>query len=355
MNPTSTVARSAGGKRRKRTDRRDSASYRETVLKKATATLLSCDVVSIDYPGGRSRESYRLHLDDGRRVIATRRSDLAFARREVRVLEALNRQSAPVPRLLATNHSQVLIQEYVAGRRLSEALQQPEPMRHEQLVDAALGSLAQIHAGASCEQLESAVEVLGETDGWIRGLLARPAVIGEHLGEASPPLDVEDLVHRLRVRRPRFIKWDARPGNAIVTDSGSVFWFDWEHAGARNRLDDLAWILGDEFLPDHPAAELSLIERHLPHFADQFDAQEAHDYLMTYGSFHMTVRLGLVLKYMDGEWWDLDRCIAEDKVGVTLECASRLCRRASRWAAKAPGLEPLSPWFEALEARLGAL
>ena len=346
-----TKTRSKGKSRNKR----ESAEYRRIALTRATETLLKTQVVGVEYPGGKSRESYRLLLEGGASVIATRRSSLQLARREVSTLSALNVHGAPVPQLLGTNHSQILVQEDLSGQRLSEALKDADADRYSELVNSALTSLAAIHEAASTEGLESRVNALGDTDSWIHGLLRRPAVIGEYLKTPAPALDTAALTALLRIRKPRFIKWDARPCNALVTDAGIVQWFDWEHAGKRNRLDDMAWVMGDEFLPDHPAAERLLIDQFLPLYSDEADDVEAYRYLMAYGSFHMVVRLGLILKHMTDGWWDIDACIRDDKVGVTLDCAKRLCQRGARWSAECDLTAALADWFVAAECKVSEL
>ena len=353
MAKTKTKTKARGNK--KSQNKSDSAAYRKIALSRATETLLNTQVVGVEYPGGKSRESYRLLLADGLSVIATRRSSLQLARREVCTLSALNLHDAPVPRLLGTNHSQILIQEELIGQRLSEALKDADAERYGQLIDAALTSLVAIHAAASAEQLECKVDALGEEDSWIHGLLRRPDVIGEYLDTPAPVLDSIALTDLLRIRQPRFIKWDARPGNALVMDTGIVKWFVWEHAGKRNRLDYMAWVLGDEYLPDHPEAERSLIDKFLPLFSDGADAPFAYDYLMAYGSFHIVVRIGLILKHMTDGWWDIDKCIREDKVGVSLDCATRLCQRGARWSAECELTAPLADWFSAAECKIREL
>ncbi len=349
------MAKTKTQSKRKSRNKSDSAEYRRIALTRATETLLKTQVVGVEYPGGKSRESYRLLLEDGLSVIATRRSSLQLARREVCTLSALNMHDAPVPLLLGTNHSQILIQEELFGQRLSEALKDAEAERYRELIDAALASLVAIHKAASAEQLESKVDALGDEDSWIHGLLRRPEVIGKYLDTRAPALDYTALTALLRIREPRFIKWDARPGNALVTDAGIVKWFDWEHAGKRNRLDDMAWVMGDEYLPDHPEAERSLIDKFLPLFSDDADAATAYNYLMAYGSFHIVVRLGLILKHMTDGWWDIDKCIREDKVGVSLDCAKALCQRGARWSAECELTAPLSDWFVAAESKISEL
>lgn len=333
-------------KKQKNSSRKDSSEYRGFALMHAARTLLDAEVCGVEFPGGKSRESILLLLEEGKRVIATRRSDISRARVEVGTLKALNKHNASVPELVADNYSHILIQEEIKGTRLSLAFKDADEKKYKKLCGAALKSLGKIHRAASTEELESLVSTLGVERQWIASLIGRPAIIGKSCGIPAPALDVPALVDLLSVKKPRFIKWDSRPGNAMVDDKGNVVWFDWEHAGNRNRMDDAAWVLGDEFLPDFPDAEKAVIEKYLPKFADGMSEQEAHDYLMAYGTFHMTIRLGLILRHMKGKWWDLDYCIAGDKVGITLLCAQRLCARGARWSKSCSLTQPLSQWFE---------
>ena len=42
----------------------------------------------------------------------------------------------------------------------------------------------------------------------------------------------------------------------------------------------------------------------------------ARDYLMTFGTLHMCVRLSLILsRKEDDDWWDRDYCLDGDKIG----------------------------------------
>lgn len=336
-------------------NRTSTARYRKEALIRATNSLLNTTVTGVEYPGGKSRESYRMLLDGGESVIATRRSNLDRARLEVRILKALNAHSAPAPRLLGTNHSRILIQEEIKGERLSLALRDADETTCHELMRATLRSLAAVHRAATTENLEAVVTALGDQDDWIQGLLERPYILGKKLGVRAPKLDTNALVRRLRIVEPQFIKWDSRPGNALVNPDGEVRWFDWEHAGKRNRMDDVAWILGDEFIPDFPDVEKELLDTLEPEFAGPMIDTDARDYLMAYGTFHMIIRLGLILKHMDGKWWDLDYCIDKDKIGVTLLCAQRLCFRGARWSSQCALTEELTPWFEKVSRHIETL
>jgi len=347
-----TVKKRKKKRNKKSGNRSSSAKYRQLVLTRATETILGHKVTSVEYPGGKSRESYRMLFDDADSIIATRRDDLDRARIEVQTLRALNKHNARVPLLLGTNHSHILLQQEIRGSRLSQMLKTADETQCKQLLSSALSALAHVQKSATEENLESVVDALGDEEDWLVGLVERPEIIGDYLEEPAPELDFASLVRRLSIVEARFIKWDARPGNALVNEDSEVFWFDWEHAGKRNRMDDVAWILGDEFVPDYPDVEKSLIQTFVPEFAGPMAVDDAREYLMAYGTFHLVVRLGLILKYMDGEWWDLDYCIDGDKVGVTLVCAQRLCKRGARWAAQCELTSKLAPWFQRIESRL---
>lgn len=307
----------------------------------------------MSYPGGRSRESYLLYLEDGRRVIGTRRNKIERARREVHILGSLTRKNCNSPQLLAYNHAQILFQQALDGMRLSEALaiadDNDDHERMEALLVSSLTSLSSIHEAASASGLDHELKILGHGRVWREKLLDRPNVLGKYLRVPAPSLDVAPMKEIIAVRRPRFIKWDARPGNALVDVNGSVQWFDWEHAGCRNRLDDLVWLLADEFVPDKSAIEQKVLEHLLPSFADDLSEADALQYLAIYGCCHLTVRLGLILNHLDNAWWDRDYCIAQDKIGVTLDCTLRTCQRGARWATWSDYTRPLEEWFRSIQ------
>ncbi|MEB4589958.1 phosphotransferase [Candidatus Thiothrix sp. Deng01] len=310
----------------------------------------------VSFPGGRSRSSCQVTLADGQRIILSRRAD-ARARQESDILNLLGSHQAAAPHLLATYQDDVLIQEEIIGQRLSLRLQQADAAASFSLLGGALGALAKIQQIASQAGLDNQLAVLGSDEAWLKTFLRQPFLIGNALKiPVSRRLDVRQLYIVLQCRTPRFVKWDSRPGNAMVTPHNRVVWFDWEHAGARNRLDDMAWLLGDEFTPDNPLVERELIKRFLPHFADDLNGQEAMRYLMAYGTFHLVVRLGLILKNKgDNDWWDPTYCLEQDKIGVTLECAQRLCSKGSRWAQTESLLQPLAGWFEKVSKELETL
>ncbi len=317
----------------------------------ACQRLIGKTALETEQPGGGSRDSVRLILED-RSVFATRRKKPARAQLEVVVMRALREQGAPVPAVLASD-GLWMIQEDLGPNRLSQALQGATRQEGESLLDRALSSLAEVQAAGRAAKLDTRVVTIGATLEWISTFIDTPRRLGEHLDLPAPALAEAELVSRLRVTKAGFIKWDARPGNAILRAKGSVAWFDWEHSGARNPLDDLAWLLGDEYLPDWPEVEARLLTKHLGAFADPEAPAAGRSYLAVFGTFHMCVRLALILsKKGEGPWWDWSRCLARDKVGVSLSAARTTSLRAARWASRTTLTEPLVAWLEAVAERL---
>jgi len=317
----------------------------------AVTDLLGAEVLDAEQPGGRRRESVRVRLADGA-VIATRRPKTNRGRLEVGVLQALGSRTRHVPRIFAFEGGW-LIQEDLGERRLSEALAHANAKGTEAWLDAALLSLHDIHEAGRAAGLEAKVAVIGQKTGWLEELITMPGRLGAHLDMPPPAFAEESLLALLRVSAPRFIKWDARPGNAVAREDGTVAWFDWEHCGARAWLDDAAWLLCDEYADGTKAAEGRLLARHLDAFADGRGADEAAAYLAAFGTFHMCVRLGLILKYKErGEWWDAAYCLERDKIGVTRAQALLTARRAARWAGRAAPVRSLAPWFVSVAARI---
>jgi len=337
---------------KKRSDKKSKKKNFDRKIAGECGELLGERVTDMQYPGGRSRRSFRLILRSGRSVIVSIRPKRYRAKKERTVLKELSARGASVPKLLASNGAKMLIQEEIAGKRLSEAMHNKSESRVEKALDAALTSLALAQEAGTDAGLDTRFETLGESFDWLVGLLDRPAVIGNILEVPAPRPNLKRLETLLAVRKPRFIKWDARPGNAMVHKTGEVYWFDWEHCGSRNRLDDMAWLLADEYVPDFPGMEERLIEKHIASFADDLSVDEAKLYLSAYGVFHMSVRLGLICKYkVRGDWWSHRYCLERDKVGVSWKCMRRVCDRGTRWAISNPHTEPLATWFAAIADR----
>ncbi len=319
----------------------------------ACQRLLAKPVTRIEFPGGRSRKSVRAHLANGS-VIVTRRRSEGRAALEADALRQLGARSAAVPRLLAFDGIW-LIQEDLGGSRLSQALAVANTAGAETLLESAITALADLHDAGRVSEFGRHAPIIGSRTDWLERFASMPARIGEHATIAAPALAVDAIVDSLRIDNPTLVKWDSRPGNAMVRD-GAVVWVDWEHCGRRDPLDDIAWLLADEFTPDFPEIEDRLLDR----FQSLGAARRGHDaaraYLGLFGSLHMCVRFGLILSRKgDGGWWDADYCLRRDKIGVTREAALRVCARGRRWAGWNPLVQPLADWWARLADHLASL
>ncbi|WP_028488312.1 hypothetical protein [Thiothrix lacustris] len=303
-------------------------------------------VSDITFPGGSDRSACLVRWEDGRTAIASFRGETGRARLEERVLHHLNQYAAPVPNVLFFNGI-VMLQETLVGERLSTLLANADaPARHTVLASA-LSSLHQIHLAAAQAGIDQAVPVIGGEEDWIARHIRQLRKIGDAFEIPVPALDKASLQDILLPLKPRLVKWDARPGNAMVDAAGKVSWFDWEHCGARNRLDDLVWLLCDESVPFCSATEQALLTEFVPLFADGAPPEVAHRYAAVAGVLHCTARLGLILHKQQGEegWWDRQEILDYDYIGVTLPQAQQLCARAADWASREPLVASLVPWF----------
>ena len=310
---------------------------------------LGVEVTSFDFPGGSRRDSCRMTLADGRSVIATVRDEPHRAELETNVLLALTDTDAPTPRVLHDT-GRVLFQEDRGARRLSSALHEAEPERAAALLGNALDSLVRLHEAGRSRSLADHVPLLGCASGWIEDLIDRPVALGSLLDVRPARPRIDDLRDLLVVLDPTFIKWDARPANAVLSEDDAISWIDFEHCGARNPLDDLAWVLADETVPDDPARDEALVAWFAPRFGGSLPAEMREHYAWAMALLHGTHRLNLMLdSALNDErgWRDPDECIRRDSVGVAKSFAVRQCRRLAHYASRSSLTEALVPFYEA--------
>jgi len=314
-------------------------------VKTLCAELLKTDVDRIEFPGGNTRDAVRVnvgHLS----VIVTKRKSLQRAQLESTVLRLLNQGAAPVPRLIAYR-DHFLIQQDMGSQRLSESLNNGGLEHVTQSLESALTSLSAIHEVGKTNSQFNSVVVLGDKTQWLASFAKSAERLGILLGVPAPSLDVDKLVDLLRVDQPTFIKWDARPGNAVVSANGGVSWIDWEHCGRRHPLDDVAWLLADEYTPYLPQEESALITCVLPMFANGYSLEQAHEYLRVFGTFHSCIRIAMILNHQSKRgWWDFQKCLELDRVGVVRELAIQSCQRAAHWSSHSKLTNNLTPWLE---------
>ena len=326
-------------------------------LRASRAAWSACGVrvQHTSYPGGKSRDSIRLHLGDGRTIIATRRHDKERADREVEVLKGLHRAGAPVPQILAYD-GDILLQQDIGERRLSQAVFEAEPQAVAEILNRALESLAVLqHAGMS-SQIVAQLPVLGGDAAWIKDVVETPLRLARFFDLAEPVVDWTALAEAITMHTPSFVKWDARLGNAAFAPDGRIYWFDFEHCGARNALDDVGWMLGDEYLPDIPEIEERIFADRLMEFRRAGDARPPEVYLANFGTLHIATRLAVMLsRHNEVGWVDANDAVARDKIGACRHLAIAVAHRAARWARRSSHLAAAAPAFEAMADAIDAM
>jgi len=313
--------------------------------------LLGQKLVAIEFPGGMHRSSFRLTLENGHSVIASRRFNAGRSFYESLVMRRLEKHQAPIPKHYAYN-GLVMIQEELSGVRLSDALQNCSEEQYVKMMSSALDALLEIHEIAEKEKLSEVVPIIGCEHDWLIAFIDRTALLGNYMGIPTAKIPVKQIYDCLMLLKPRFIKWDARPGNAMLGDDGKVKWFDWEHCCARNPMDDMAWLLCDDAVPNYPEAEDQLIDTYLAAFADGRKLDEARVYLDVFGMHHACVRLCRILNEKDSDSWLAYENSISVQHGSPLRTAQQLCKRASRWAGKNPMTASLAEWFLQIAKRL---
>ena len=77
------------------------------------------------------------------------------------------------------------------------------------------------------------------------------------------------------------------------------------------------------------------------------------EYFLTFGTLHGCVRMALIMtSKKDGPWWNPEKSLAGDKVGVIRPAFLTALARVTRWADEAPLMKPLVPWLEKLPERV---
>ncbi len=296
----------------------------------------------VAFPGGLRRKTALYQVGD-RTVVVSRRSSVARAALEARVLRALEPEGI-APRLLVQDGVWI-VQERVEGNRLPVVLD-ARPDEAQDLMARAWTALVTAQDRLKAAGLADHAPALGTRPEWQSRLADAPRHLASLLDMPVPDYSFGDALS-VAPGLVGPIKWDARPGNALMRPDGKVCWFDWEHAGVRNRTDDAAWFFTDEWSPDAPDVRATAIDDLAQRSG--VAASETGRRVNALSVAHACVRLLMVYDLKgDGPWWPRARCLAEDRVGVTAEAASRLASRAALGAGSVAGLEPLVPFFETL-------
>ncbi|NRB17833.1 MAG: phosphotransferase [Rhodobacteraceae bacterium] len=299
---------------------------------------------SISWPGGKGRKAAVVKVSNNHFVIAKRRST-GRATLEARVLSQLA-VSNLVPELLFQDE-EFIVQELIDGRRLTWALEvATSEDRQLMLIDAGSGLLSLQEKAKACG-LQYMVPKIGVRPGWVEDFAQTPLRAANLLGVLQPDYDVSQIIRLMERRSPAFVKWDARPGNAIVQQDGTISWFDWEHCGVGSVEDDLVWLFADEWSPISEAAEDAILDQAAATHGVSLDELSARFRIKAV--LHTLIRLILILdRKGDGPWWSIEKALEYDRVGVSQPHVHRLCKRALRWADQTKELRCLHPLFDSV-------
>ena len=309
--------------------------------------------ISVTKPGGRSRNVWRVAFPTGERAIVVYRNNENQAKLERFVLSNLAHGGAPIPKLIA-GASQWTIQSDLGTDRLQNLSNENGQGDIRNIYSKALDGLLTLQSTGV--DLARFLGPIGKSQGWMDNLLCAPARVGEITRVGNPDIDKQELANVLGGHRSKFIKWDARSGNAVLAADGTVGWIDFEHCGLRDPLDDLAWFLGDEFFQDENELDVHLIDDFVSAFAGDLPVSVARRYLTVMGTLHMCIRLELILKRRGtGPWWSQDACREMDLIGVTEAQFLSLVSRVKRWSENENALSPLIPWLDEVQEQTQTL
>jgi len=307
-------------------------------------------VEKITAPGGKSRESLRVHFAT-HTIIATQRAYSGRMRLEVEVLRRLSEGGAPVPKFLGGTE-QVFFQQDVGARRLSSQLADADARSGQNIAARAFASLIQIHEAGEQAELHQIVPKLGAEKPWVAGFVNSALAASDRYKISAPTIDFGAITERLHVPCARFLKWDARPGNASIGHDGRVYWFDWEHCGARQGMEDFAWLAGDEFFPLGASEVVAILTNLL---GPKLTAPEL-EYLGIFTTFHIVQRLIIIHRRFEKVGWvDVKNAMKLDKIGVDRALAVRLCDHGEEWADLSPQTRSMKRWFKDCAKTLEAM
>lgn len=305
----------------------------------------------IAFPGGKSRSVFIAEIK-GETYAFAKRGNKFDAKVESSVLKALS-PSGLVPAFIARNGKWV-VQQCLFGKRLPILIdEQSDLSERVTMVSDALESLYQIQQIAHRARLQSKVPRLGVVDGWIDHRIGAVDKISKLLHISPPILQRKAIKNIFDVRQTDFVKWDARPGNALV-ENGQYRWFDWEDCGKRCALDDLVCFISDEWTNIDAKSEVVILNEFIPKFGKRMPADKALQYFFVAGCLQLSFRLKLAVEYRtrDNKWWDREHCLKGDKVGVTASEVTRLCDRMINWAENLEILKPYADWAETVKKSL---
>jgi hypothetical protein len=326
-------------------------------LNKIFINLTGKKVKKIIFPGLKNRNkngsgSAIMVTENNFKAVLTYRNNINEAKLETEVLERLSSHGANVPGLIAKKGNW-LVQEHIEGVRLSKALTNGNMTDKLDLVRKAVESLREIQIIGYNLNLNKLTNPISTGLNWRRGRINFPEKLGVNIQIPAPKLDDSALNDVLNINPDTFIKWDARSGNAILNARKQLFWFDWEHSGTRNSLDDLVWFFGDEWMPLNPNILSDLIDEVIKGFDMDKNYKKKKRYLIIHGTLHMCGRLSKILKHKGSKgWWKREYCLEFDQMGITKTEASILSMRIATLAELDNLTKPISDWSKKIHDKI---
>lgn len=315
-------------------------------LIKATEGHFGQSVLRITAPGGKRRDSVRIHFED-RSVIATQRDDPEARLREIDLLSKLSKETDRIPEFLGATDT-VLFQEDVGGMRLSVALNQADTSEQKQIAKAAMEALSLIKQAAAQREILRDCRTVGFNHEWLKSFVSTPQSLSNRLSVDSPAIDIEPLVQALVGLPLNFVKWDARPGNASIQPDGTVRWFDWEHYGRRTGGEDYSVLMADEYWPLSAKESVNVMQNTV-----DVSMISSMEILRLFCLFHIIRRIMLIhIEYERFGWGDLDDLQKYDRIGRSKSLVIRQCEHGREWAAQSDKTIALINWFDQIEAAL---
>ena len=297
---------------------------------------------AIEFPGGQGRKTVVVQMGPRRFAISRRKTE-GRARLEAMVLEQLS-ATGRVPQPVFCD-GRFVVQQYVQGQRLTEALELASAPERRKLLSEAADALVTMQAVATENALDQSVPEIGARPNWFLDFSFSSKRLSDQLNVSIEAYPVEDVARLISRKDASFCKWDARPGNAVMADGKSV-WFDWEHCGRGSVEDDLVWLFSDEWTPIAPFPDFARV---LGVKHDRVAGIEAR--FIAKSILHICIRLSLIFQRKGtGPWWSAQEAMRHDRVGVTPAHVRRLCQKGGRLCEGQRQWEPVASLFRQIEA-----
>ncbi|SFI97181.1 YD repeat-containing protein [Jannaschia pohangensis] len=308
-------------------------------IKALTVQMTGKSVDAVTAPGGKGRQSVRLQLDDGSTVIATRRAAAARAEAEAGLLQVLSSEGAPVPRVIGFREG-LLLQQDGGRNRLSHAMVKADPDRRIALARAAMASLDACRA-AMDRRLDVLARLpgLGTRPGWAEDLVSQPYFLSGDLAIARPQVDADALARSLTAAPSRFTRWDARLANGSVQPDGTVLWFDWDMFGRRSGVEDLSWMIADDWWGIDRAPTDDLLAEFIP---DETARKLARRLAVLVAANRLKK---IAMRLAEAGWTDAEEALRLDRMGAVPSVVDGLCHRMGEIADTDSQTAGFAPWF----------